>query len=154
MSRCCKLIDLMLVFIFVLLFRRVTCWIVIFNGKCLFMGLYLIYLGLLIQFNGSLRAFLFQECKKISVNQGATYLRKCVCDDDLPPQRQETMTLINTILDVNPRTSAQHGAKSNDDIVCELAESILVKLPGKHNTYTYRYTCKCTNRFKFVALTN
>ncbi|XP_068444624.1 dynein axonemal heavy chain 6 isoform X2 [Clinocottus analis] len=44
-------------------------------------------------------------------------------------QRQETMTLINTILDVNPRSSAQLGAKSNDDIVCELAESILTKLP-------------------------
>uniref|UniRef100_A0A8C4HQX9 AAA+ ATPase domain-containing protein n=1 Tax=Dicentrarchus labrax TaxID=13489 RepID=A0A8C4HQX9_DICLA len=43
-------------------------------------------------------------------------------------QRQETMTLINTILDVNPRSSACHGAKSNDDIVCELAESILSKL--------------------------
>uniref|UniRef100_A0A3Q3WB21 Dynein, axonemal, heavy chain 6 n=1 Tax=Mola mola TaxID=94237 RepID=A0A3Q3WB21_MOLML len=46
-------------------------------------------------------------------------------------QRQETMTLISTILDVNPRSSAQHGAKSNDEIVCELAESILLKLPGK-----------------------
>ncbi|KAM9363597.1 dynein axonemal heavy chain 6 [Symphorus nematophorus] len=44
-------------------------------------------------------------------------------------QRQETVTLINTILDVNPRSSASHGAKSNDDIVCELAESILAKLP-------------------------
>ncbi|XP_051801201.1 dynein axonemal heavy chain 6 isoform X2 [Acanthochromis polyacanthus] len=46
-------------------------------------------------------------------------------------QRQETITLINTILDVNPRSSAQHGAKSNDDIVCELAESILAKLPER-----------------------
>lgn len=36
------------------------------------------------------------------------------------------------ILDVNPRSSAQHGGKSNDEIVCELAESILAKLPGKH----------------------
>ncbi|XP_074520194.1 dynein axonemal heavy chain 6 [Halichoeres trimaculatus] len=44
-------------------------------------------------------------------------------------QRQETVTLINTILDVNPRTSACHGAKSNDEIICELAESILLKLP-------------------------
>ncbi|TNN25313.1 Dynein heavy chain 6, axonemal [Liparis tanakae] len=41
------------------------------------------------------------------------------------------MTLISTILDVNPRSSAQHGAKSNDDIVCELAESILAKLPER-----------------------
>nr|XP_046259789.1 dynein axonemal heavy chain 6 isoform X2 [Scatophagus argus] len=46
-------------------------------------------------------------------------------------QRQETMTLINTILDVNPRSSTSHGAKSNDDIVCELAESILAKLPER-----------------------
>ncbi|XP_059179969.1 dynein axonemal heavy chain 6 [Centropristis striata] len=46
-------------------------------------------------------------------------------------QRQETMTLISTILDVNPRSSACHGAKSNDDIVCELAESILAKLPER-----------------------
>ncbi|XP_054635035.1 dynein axonemal heavy chain 6 isoform X2 [Dunckerocampus dactyliophorus] len=44
-------------------------------------------------------------------------------------QRQETMNLINTILDVNPRSSAQMGAKSNDEIVCELADSILAKLP-------------------------
>ncbi|XP_041838798.1 dynein heavy chain 6, axonemal [Melanotaenia boesemani] len=44
-------------------------------------------------------------------------------------QRQETMTLINNILDVNPRSSACQGAKSNDDIVCELAKSILAKLP-------------------------
>lgn len=60
----------------------------------------------------------------------------------LPPQRQETMTLINTILDVNPRSSARHGAKSNDDIVCELAESILAKLPGKH-THRHKHTRMC-----------
>ncbi|KAA8595375.1 hypothetical protein FQN60_012510 [Etheostoma spectabile] len=46
-------------------------------------------------------------------------------------QRQETMTLISTILDVNPRSSACHGAKSNDAIVCELAEAILAKLPER-----------------------
>ncbi|XP_076584320.1 dynein axonemal heavy chain 6 [Chaetodon auriga] len=46
-------------------------------------------------------------------------------------QRQETVTLINTILDVNPRSTARDGAKSNDDIVCELAESILAKLPER-----------------------
>ncbi|CAG5929115.1 unnamed protein product [Menidia menidia] len=44
-------------------------------------------------------------------------------------QRQETMTLISTMLDVNPCTAARHGAKINDDMVCELAESILAKLP-------------------------
>ncbi|XP_069560973.1 dynein axonemal heavy chain 6 [Brachyistius frenatus] len=46
-------------------------------------------------------------------------------------QRQETMTLISTIMDVNPRSSAQDGAKSSDDIVCKLAESILAKLPER-----------------------
>nr|XP_057922299.1 dynein axonemal heavy chain 6 isoform X3 [Doryrhamphus excisus] len=46
-------------------------------------------------------------------------------------QRQETTNLINTILDVNPRSSAQMGAKSNDEIVCELADSILAKLPER-----------------------
>ncbi|XP_047430741.1 dynein axonemal heavy chain 6 [Mugil cephalus] len=46
-------------------------------------------------------------------------------------QRQETVKLINTILDVNPRSSASHGAKSNDEIVCELAENILAKLPER-----------------------
>lgn len=56
----------------------------------------------------------------------------CLFPSCLSSQRQETQTLISTILDVNPRSSAQHGAKSNDDIVCELAESILAKLPGKY----------------------
>uniref|UniRef100_A0A8C5D5F3 Uncharacterized protein n=1 Tax=Gouania willdenowi TaxID=441366 RepID=A0A8C5D5F3_GOUWI len=46
-------------------------------------------------------------------------------------QRQETTTLINTILEVNPRSSASLGEKSNDDIVSELAELILTKLPGR-----------------------
>ncbi|KAG7486149.1 dynein heavy chain 6, axonemal [Solea senegalensis] len=52
-------------------------------------------------------------------------------NSNLAFQRQETLTLINTILDVNPRSSAQHGAKSNDEIICELAESILIKLPER-----------------------
>ncbi|TKS69211.1 Dynein heavy chain 6, axonemal [Collichthys lucidus] len=75
---------------------------------------------------------------KISVNRDACvclFLCMCVFVNMLfmclPPQRQETVTLINTILDVNPRSSASHGAKSNDDIVCELAESILDKLPER-----------------------
>ncbi|XP_061839882.1 dynein axonemal heavy chain 6 isoform X2 [Nerophis lumbriciformis] len=46
-------------------------------------------------------------------------------------QRQETMNLINTILDVNPRSSAQLGGKSNDEIVCELADAIFAKLPER-----------------------
>lgn len=67
----------------------------------------------------------------------STRVLQCVCmcsrlDSLLPLQRKETMSLISTILDVNPRSSAQHGGKSNDEIVCELAESILAKLPGKH----------------------
>ncbi|XP_064174621.1 dynein axonemal heavy chain 6 isoform X1 [Anguilla rostrata] len=46
-------------------------------------------------------------------------------------QRQETMTVINTILEVQPRSSAQGGGKSNDEIVHELADSILAKVPVK-----------------------
>ncbi|KAJ8245285.1 hypothetical protein GJAV_G00269100 [Gymnothorax javanicus] len=46
-------------------------------------------------------------------------------------QRQETVTLINTILEVQPRSSAQGGGKSNDEIVHELADSILAKVPLK-----------------------
>lgn len=48
----------------------------------------------------------------------------------LPPQRQETVTLMNAILDISPRSAAHCGAKSDDEMVCELAESILAKLPG------------------------
>ena len=55
----------------------------------------------------------------------------CVC-----VQRQETMTLINTILEVQPRSSARGGAKSNDEIVHELADSILAKIPGEEDTHT------------------
>ncbi|CAL8330997.1 unnamed protein product [Merluccius merluccius] len=46
-------------------------------------------------------------------------------------QRQETLTLISTILEVQPRSSALGGAKSNDDIINELADSILAKLPER-----------------------
>jgi len=44
---------------------------------------------------------------------------------------QETLYLINTILDVQPRVSSGGGGKSNDEIVFELADSILSKLPDK-----------------------
>ncbi|KAM4603925.1 LOW QUALITY PROTEIN: dynein axonemal heavy chain 6-like [Polymixia lowei] len=46
-------------------------------------------------------------------------------------KRQETMTLINTILEVQPRSSARGGAKSNDEIIHEMAESILTKIPER-----------------------
>ncbi|KAM4706665.1 dynein axonemal heavy chain 6 [Discoglossus pictus] len=46
-------------------------------------------------------------------------------------QRKETSTLINTIVDVQPRSAARGAGKSNDEIVGELATSILSKLPGK-----------------------
>ncbi|XP_042305526.1 dynein axonemal heavy chain 6 [Sceloporus undulatus] len=46
-------------------------------------------------------------------------------------QRKETSTLINTILDVQPRSTAQGSGKSNDEIVEELATSILSKIPEK-----------------------
>uniref|UniRef100_A0A3B5A0X7 Dynein heavy chain C-terminal domain-containing protein n=1 Tax=Stegastes partitus TaxID=144197 RepID=A0A3B5A0X7_9TELE len=76
---------------------------------------------------------IFEDCyKSIFFSYGAleSNCKMLVCAFMcLPLQWQETITLINTILDVNPRSSAQHGAKSNDDIVCELAESILAKLP-------------------------
>ncbi|XP_069834127.1 dynein axonemal heavy chain 6 [Dendropsophus ebraccatus] len=46
-------------------------------------------------------------------------------------QRKETSTLVNTILDVQPRSTSQGAGKSNDEIVGELAASILSKLPDK-----------------------
>ncbi|XP_064645339.1 dynein axonemal heavy chain 6-like [Lineus longissimus] len=48
-------------------------------------------------------------------------------------QTQETLALINTILEVQPRMSSGGGGKSNDDIVYELAESIEAKLMDKLN---------------------
>ncbi|XP_022090689.1 dynein heavy chain 6, axonemal-like isoform X2 [Acanthaster planci] len=44
-------------------------------------------------------------------------------------QRQETQQLINTILEVQPRMASGGSGMSNDDIVYELADSILAKLP-------------------------
>ncbi|KAL6467190.1 hypothetical protein MHYP_G00249940 [Metynnis hypsauchen] len=46
-------------------------------------------------------------------------------------QRQETLTVINTILEVQPRSTAAGGGKSNDEVVHELADSILAKIPEK-----------------------
>ncbi|XP_069482525.1 dynein axonemal heavy chain 6 [Ambystoma mexicanum] len=46
-------------------------------------------------------------------------------------QRKETSTLITTILDVQPRTTVQGAGKSNDEIVQELADTILSKLSEK-----------------------
>ncbi|XP_066474528.1 dynein axonemal heavy chain 6 [Tiliqua scincoides] len=46
-------------------------------------------------------------------------------------QRKETHTLINIILEVQPRSTAQGSGKSNDEIVHELASSILHKIPEK-----------------------
>lgn len=40
------------------------------------------------------------------------------------------MTLICTILEVQPRSSAAGGGKSNDELVHELADTILAKIPG------------------------
>uniref|UniRef100_A0A4W5KGE0 Dynein heavy chain ATP-binding dynein motor region domain-containing protein n=1 Tax=Hucho hucho TaxID=62062 RepID=A0A4W5KGE0_9TELE len=51
-------------------------------------------------------------------------------------QRLETMTLINTILEVQPRSSARGGGKSNDEIVHKLANSILAKIPGERERRT------------------
>uniref|UniRef100_K7FYG4 Dynein axonemal heavy chain 6 n=1 Tax=Pelodiscus sinensis TaxID=13735 RepID=K7FYG4_PELSI len=46
-------------------------------------------------------------------------------------QRKETSTLITTMLEVQPRSTAQGSGKSNDEIVQELASTILTKLSGK-----------------------
>jgi dynein heavy chain len=46
-------------------------------------------------------------------------------------QSKETAYLITTILDVQPRVSSGGSGKSNDEIVFELSESILSKLPEK-----------------------
>uniref|UniRef100_A0AAY4DWD2 AAA+ ATPase domain-containing protein n=1 Tax=Denticeps clupeoides TaxID=299321 RepID=A0AAY4DWD2_9TELE len=44
--------------------------------------------------------------------------------------RQETVTLVNTILEVQPRSFTRGDGKSPDEIVQELAQSILAKIPG------------------------
>ena len=46
-------------------------------------------------------------------------------------QMQETLAIVTTILDVQPRMSSGGTGKSNDDIVYELADSILGKLMDK-----------------------
>ena len=44
-------------------------------------------------------------------------------------QRQETQSLISTILEVQPRIGGGGGGKTNDEIVYELAENIVARLP-------------------------
>lgn len=39
--------------------------------------------------------------------------------------------MINTILEVQPRLTSSGGGKTSDEIVYELAESILLKVPEK-----------------------
>ncbi|CAF3079436.1 unnamed protein product [Rotaria socialis] len=46
-------------------------------------------------------------------------------------QTQESNYLVNTIIDIQPRVSSGGAGKSNDEIVYELAEAILAKLPEK-----------------------
>ena len=46
-------------------------------------------------------------------------------------QTQETHTLIHTVLEVQPRLASGGGGKTNDEIVYELAENILNKVPEK-----------------------
>lgn len=46
-------------------------------------------------------------------------------------QTQETNSLIHQILDVQPRLASSSGGKTSDEIVDELAESILSKIPDK-----------------------
>ena len=44
---------------------------------------------------------------------------------------QETHALIHQILDVQPRMAGSSGGKTSDEIVYELAENILGKIPDK-----------------------
>lgn len=46
-------------------------------------------------------------------------------------QTQETNSLIHQILDIQPRMASSSGGKTNDEIVDELAENILGKIPDK-----------------------
>lgn len=46
-------------------------------------------------------------------------------------QTQETHTLVNTVLDVQPRLAGSSGGKTSDEIVFELAGNILNKIPDK-----------------------
>ncbi len=46
-------------------------------------------------------------------------------------QAQESNYLVNTIIDIQPRISSAGAVKSNDEIVYELAEAILAKIPEK-----------------------
>ena len=46
-------------------------------------------------------------------------------------QTQETHNLVSTILEVQPRMASSGGGKTNDEIVYDLAESILQKIPEK-----------------------
>ncbi|KAF6769074.1 hypothetical protein AHF37_12596 [Paragonimus kellicotti] len=48
-----------------------------------------------------------------------------------PIQLQETSNLISTVLSVQPRVSTGGTGKTNDDVVYELADSILGKLPDR-----------------------
>ncbi|KAM9845816.1 dynein axonemal heavy chain 6 [Aulostomus maculatus] len=48
---------------------------------------------------------------------------------NLRVQHQESLSLIKTILDMSPHSSASSEAKSNDEIVNKLAETILATLP-------------------------
>ena len=45
-------------------------------------------------------------------------------------QTQETNALITTVLEVQPRLASGGSGKTSDEIVYELAESILSKLPA------------------------
>ena len=46
-------------------------------------------------------------------------------------QTQETHSLVYQILDVQPRMASSSGGKTSDEIVNELADNILGKIPDK-----------------------
>uniref|UniRef100_A0A803T305 AAA+ ATPase domain-containing protein n=1 Tax=Anolis carolinensis TaxID=28377 RepID=A0A803T305_ANOCA len=60
--------------------------------------------------------------------------------------RKETNTLINTILDVQPRSTTQGTGKSNDEIVEELATSILAKIPVKLSLLNFQNSLQTLNK--------
>jgi hypothetical protein len=61
------------------------------------------------------------------LKKSKTYLHTIFCKI----KSKETFYLITTILDVQPRVSSGGSGKSNDEIVYELSDSILSKIPEK-----------------------
>ena len=77
---------------------------------------------------------MYMNIKKYEYDQTIAYIDYQAKDKKLVTinlQAEETNHLISTILDVQPRQSSGGTGKSNDEIVYDLAESILGKLMDK-----------------------